>query len=113
MRTEPYTPCCRHVASTPQGSRRTPSSSITTESARPGRALLRYSVVAEVEALVLGGSPAGAAVRHVAGTDRVDLDGRPGAHQRAYPATLARGLLLLLSALGGPLPTIATFHILS
>ena len=37
----------------------------------------------------------------------------PGAHQRAYPATLARGLLLLLSALGGPLPTIATFHILS
>ena len=43
-------------------------------------ALLRYSVVAEVEALVLGGWPAGAAVRHVAGADRVDrvdLDGRP------------------------------------
>ena len=77
MRTEPYTPCCRHVASTPQGSRHAPSSSITTESARPGRALLRYSVVAEVEALVLGGWPAGAAVRHVAGADRVDLDGRP------------------------------------
>ena len=39
--------------------------------------LLRYSVVAEVEAMVLGGWPAGAAVRHVAGADRVDLDGRP------------------------------------
>ena len=39
-------------------------------------ALLRYSVVAEVEALVLRGWPAGAAVRHVAGADRVDLDGR-------------------------------------
>ena len=39
--------------------------------------LLRYSVVAEVEALVLGGWPAAAAVRHVAGADRVDLDGRP------------------------------------
>ena len=38
--------------------------------------LLRYSVVAEVEALVLGGWPAAAAVRHVAGADRVDLDGR-------------------------------------
>ena len=38
LRTEPYTPCCRHVASTPQGSRRARSSSITTESARPGRA---------------------------------------------------------------------------
>ena len=41
--------------------------------------LLRYSVVAEVEALVLRGWPAGAAVRHVAGADRVDrvdLDGR-------------------------------------
>ena len=38
--------------------------------------LLRYSVVAEVEAMVLGGWPAGAAVRHVAGADRVDLDGR-------------------------------------
>ena len=40
-------------------------------------ALLRYSVVAEVEALVLRGWPAGAAVRRVAGADRVDLDGRP------------------------------------
>ena len=40
-------------------------------------ALLRYSVVAEVEALVLRGWPAAAAVRHVAGADRVDLDGRP------------------------------------
>ena len=43
-------------------------------------ALLRYSVVAEVEALVLRGWSAGAAVRtctHVAGADRVDLDGRP------------------------------------
>ena len=38
--------------------------------------LLRYSVVAEVEAMVLGGWPAAAAVRHVAGADRVDLDGR-------------------------------------
>ena len=38
MRTEPYTPCCRHDASTPPGSRRAPSSSITTGSARPGRA---------------------------------------------------------------------------
>ena len=40
-------------------------------------ALLRYLVVAEVEALVLRGWPAGAAVRHVAGAPRVDLDGRP------------------------------------
>ena len=40
-------------------------------------ALLRYLVVAEVEALVLGGWPAGAAVRRVAAADRVDLDGRP------------------------------------
>ena len=40
-------------------------------------ALLRYSVVAKVEALVLRGWPAGAAVRHVAAADRVDLDGRP------------------------------------
>ena len=40
-------------------------------------ALLRYLVVAEVEALVLRGWPAGAAVRHVAGSDRVDLYGRP------------------------------------
>ena len=42
-------------------------------------ALLRYSVVAEVEALVLRGWPAGAAVRHADGADgadRVDLDGR-------------------------------------
>ena len=38
--------------------------------------LLRYSVVAEVEAMVLGGWPAAAAVRRVAGADRVDLDGR-------------------------------------
>ena len=40
-------------------------------------ALQRYLVVAEVEALVVRGWPAGAAVRRVAGTDRVDLDGRP------------------------------------
>ena len=40
-------------------------------------ALLRYSVVAEVEALVLRGWPAGAAVRHVAGAQHGDLDGRP------------------------------------
>ena len=40
-------------------------------------ALLRYSVVAEVEALVLRGWPAVAAVRHVAGASHVDLDGRP------------------------------------
>ena len=44
MRTEPYTPCCRHVASTPQGSRRAPCSSITTGSARPGRATRCYPV---------------------------------------------------------------------
>ena len=40
-------------------------------------ALLRYSVVAELEALLLRGCPAGAAVRHVAGAPHVDLDGRP------------------------------------
>ena len=33
--------------------------------------VLRYSAVSEVEALVLRGYPAGAAVRHVAGRDRV------------------------------------------
>ena len=40
-------------------------------------ALLRSLVVAEVEAMVARGCPARAAVRHVAGRDRVDLDGRP------------------------------------
>ena len=55
-------------------------------------ALLRYLVVAEVEALVLRGWPAGAAVRHVAGSDRVDLYGPPAAGQRTHPATLARSL---------------------
>ena len=40
-------------------------------------ALVRFLVVAEVEALVLRGCPAGAAVRQVARRDRVDLDGRP------------------------------------
>ena len=54
--------------------------------------LLRYSVVAEVEALVLGGWPAGAAVRHVAGADRVDLDGRLVRISVRNAATLARGL---------------------
>ena len=39
MRTEPCAPCCRHVASTPRGSRRASSSSIITGSARPGRAI--------------------------------------------------------------------------
>lgn len=39
--------------------------------------LVRSLVVGEVEALVLRGYPAGAAVRHVARSDRVDLDGRP------------------------------------
>ena len=39
-------------------------------------ALVRYLVVAEVEALVLRGWPAGAAVRHVAGAQHVGLDGR-------------------------------------
>ena len=40
--------------------------------------LVRALAVAEVEALVLRGYSAGAAVRHVAGGDRVDLKGRPG-----------------------------------
>ena len=40
-------------------------------------ALLRYLVVAEVEALVLRGCSAGAAVRSVAGAPRLGLDGRP------------------------------------
>lgn len=40
-------------------------------------ALLRYSVVCEVEALVLRGCPEGAAVRRVARRDHADLDGRP------------------------------------
>ena len=40
-------------------------------------ALQRYLVVAEVEALMLRGWRPGAAVRHVAGTDHRDLDGRP------------------------------------
>ena len=40
-------------------------------------ALLRYSVVAEVETMVLRGWPAGAAVRDVAGAQHVDLDGVP------------------------------------
>ena len=40
-------------------------------------ALVRALAVAEVEALVLRGCSAGAAVRQVAGRDRVELDGRP------------------------------------
>ncbi len=40
-------------------------------------ALLRYLVIAEMEALVLRGWPAGAAVRKVARAPRIDLDGRP------------------------------------
>ena len=40
-------------------------------------ALVRALAVAEVEALVLRGYAAGAAVRHVVGSDRVDLNGRP------------------------------------
>lgn len=40
-------------------------------------ALVRSLVVSEVEALVLSGCPAGAAVRQVAGRNRVDLHGRP------------------------------------
>jgi len=40
-------------------------------------ALLRYSVLAQVEALVLSGSPPSAAVREVAGRQHVYPDGRP------------------------------------
>ena len=40
-------------------------------------ALMRALAVAEAEALVLRGYSAGAAVRQVAGGDRVDLNGRP------------------------------------
>ena len=39
-------------------------------------ALLRYAVLAQVEALVLGGGSVGAAVREVAGRDHAHLDGR-------------------------------------
>ena len=39
-------------------------------------ALLRYSVLAQVEALILGGCRASVAVREVAGRDHADLDGR-------------------------------------
>jgi len=40
-------------------------------------ALLRYSVLAQVEALILGGWRASAAVRDVAGRQHVHVDGRP------------------------------------
>lgn len=39
-------------------------------------ALLRYTVLAQVEALILGGSPVGDAVRQVAGRDHAHPDGR-------------------------------------
>ena len=40
-------------------------------------ALRRYAVLAQVEALILGGTPVSAAVRQVAARDHVDLEGRP------------------------------------
>ncbi len=40
-------------------------------------ALVRYTVLAQVEALILGGTPVSAAVRQVAARDQADLDGRP------------------------------------
>ncbi len=40
-------------------------------------ALLRYSVLAQVEALVLSGSPPSDAVREVAGREHASPDGRP------------------------------------
>ena len=40
-------------------------------------ALLRYSVLAQVEALVLGGCQASASVRQVAGREHAQVDGRP------------------------------------
>ena len=40
-------------------------------------ALLRYSVLAQVEALILGGERASAAVVHVAGRQHAQVDGRP------------------------------------
>ena len=42
-----------------------------------GEALLRYSAIAEVEGLILGGWPPGAAVRRVAGREHAAPDGRP------------------------------------
>jgi len=46
-------------------------------SAPSSQALVRYSVLAQVEALILGGWPVSAAVREVAGRDHADLDGHP------------------------------------
>ena len=46
-------------------------------SASSAEALLRYSVLAQVEALVLGGWRASVAVREVAARDHAHLDGRP------------------------------------
>lgn len=40
-------------------------------------ALVRYTVLAQVEALILGGTPVSAAVRQVAGRDHADPDGHP------------------------------------
>jgi len=51
------------------------------------RALLRYAVLAQVEALILGGTPVSAAVRQVAQRDHVDLDGRP---VQVSPRTIQR-----------------------
>ena len=42
-----------------------------------GEALLRYSAIAEVEGLILGGWPPGAAVRRVASREHAAPDGRP------------------------------------
>ena len=46
-------------------------------SAPSSQALVRYSVLAQVEALILGGWPVSAAGREVAGRDHADLDGHP------------------------------------
>lgn len=56
-------------------------------SAPSSQALLRYAVLAQVEALILGGTAVSAAVRHVAGRDHADLDGRP---VRVSPRTIQR-----------------------
>lgn len=46
-------------------------------SAPSAEALMRYSVLAQVEALILGGSRTSTAVRVVAGRDHAHVDGRP------------------------------------
>ena len=97
------------VAGSPRGrappATKAPVRAVSGDSSRPplpvsATALLRYSVVAEVEALVLRGWSAGAAVRRVAGADRVDLDGRPVRISvrtlQRWPAAWATGKLAAL-----------------